>query len=99
MLKINNKEYVLHLLIQKLITISDLTAGKYDIAVTYGDETYTLINATSDVSVYGNVVTNETFFIYFDEDGLLREEVPFDELIFKGVFRYCNLFLLQLLLK
>ena len=87
MLKINNKEYVLSFTDSKdNVTISDLTAGKYDIAVTYGDETYTLINATSDVSVYGNVVTNETFFIYFDEDGLLREEVPFDELIFKGEF-------------
>ena len=87
MLKINNKEYVLSFTDSKAnVTISDLTAGKYDIAVTYGDETYTLINATSDVSVYGNVVTNETFFIYFDEDGLLREEVPFDELIFKGEF-------------
>ena len=87
MLKINNKEYVLSFTDSKAnVTISDLTAGKYDIAVTYGDETYTLINATSDVSVYGNVVTNETFFIYFDEEGLLREEVPFDELIFKGEF-------------
>ena len=87
MLKINNKEYVLSFTDSKAnVTISDLTAGKYDIAVTYGDETYTLINATSDVSVYGNVVTNETFFIYFDEDGLLSEEVPFDELIFKGEF-------------
>ena len=87
MLKINNKEYVLSFTDSKAnVTISDLTACKYDIAVTYGDETYTLINATSDVSVYGNVVTNETFFIYFDEDGLLREEVPFDELIFKGEF-------------
>ena len=87
MLKINNKEYVLSFTDSKAnVTISDLTAGKYDIAVTYGDETYTLINATSDVSVYGNVVTNETFFIYFDEDGLLREEIPFDELVFKGEF-------------
>ena len=87
MLKINNKEYVLSFTDSKAnVTISDLNAGKYDIAVTYGDETYTLINATSDVSVYGNVVTNETFFIYFDEDGLLREEVPFDELVFKGEF-------------
>ena len=87
MLKLNNKEYVLSFTDSKAnVTISDLTAGKYDIAVTYGDETYTLINSTSDVSVYGNVVTNETFFIYFDEDGLLREEVPFDELIFKGEF-------------
>ena len=87
MLKINNKEYVLSFTDSKAnVTISDLTAGKYDIAVTYGDETYTLINATSDVSVYGNVVTNETFFIYFDEDGLLREEVPFDELVFRGEF-------------
>ena len=87
MLKINNKEYILSFTDSKAnVTISDLNAGKYDIAVTYGDETYTLINATSDVSVYGNVVTNETFFIYFDEDGLLREEVPFDELIFKGEF-------------
>ena len=87
MLKINNKEYILSFTDSKAnVTISDLNAGKYNIAVTYGDETYTLINATSDVSVYGNVVTNETFFIYFDEDGLLREEVPFDELIFKGEF-------------
>ena len=86
-LKINNNEYDLVFSDSKAsVVISNLTAGKYDITVTYSNSSYALNNATSSVNVYGNVVTNETFFVYFDEDGLLREEVPFDELVFKGEF-------------
>ena len=86
-LKINNNEYDLVFSDSKAsVVISNLTAGKYDITVTYSNSSYALSNATSSVNVYGNVVTNETFFVYFDEDGLLRKEVPFDELVFKGEF-------------
>ena len=34
----------------------------------------------------GNVVTNDTFYSYFDEDGLLRDSITFKELIFNGTF-------------
>ena len=86
-LKINNNEYDLVFSDSKAsVVISNLTAGKYDITVTYSNSSYALSNATSSVNVYGNVVINETFFVYFDEDGLLRKEVPFDELVFKGEF-------------
>ena len=85
--KINNKEYSLSIIDSKgRVFIFGLYAGDYDIEVLCSNEAYSLINATSKVSVYGNVVTNETFFIYFDKDGMLRSEIPFNELIFKGEF-------------
>ena len=85
--RINNKDYVLSFVDSKAsVTVSGLSDGNYDVEVVSSNKAYTLVNATSKVSVYGNVVTNETFFIYFDEDGVLRNEVPFNELIFKGEF-------------
>ena len=57
--------------------------GNDQITVKSGSQTLTVPVTTKELT---NIVTNETFFIYFDEDGLLREEVPFDELIFKGEF-------------
>ena len=57
--------------------------GNDQITVKSGSQTLTVPVTTKELT---NIVTNETFFIYFDEDGLLREEVPFDELVFKGEF-------------
>ena len=55
--------------------------------VTYnGDE---FINVDTDSTTFiglDNVVTEDIFYEYFDEYGFLNEEVPFDELIFKGEF-------------
>ena len=33
-----------------------------------------------------NVVTNDTFYSYFDEDGFLRDSITFEELTFNGTF-------------
>ena len=70
------------------VTISDLKYGTHTITVQYnGDDNYQgAANATTSIKVYNNVVTNETFFKYFDENGILRDVVSFDELIFKGEF-------------
>lgn len=39
----------------------------------------------------GNIVTNETFFSYFDDSGVLLDNVSYDELIFEGNFNGLNL--------
>ena len=45
-----------------------------------------------DAAVYGNGVitsenvTNDTFYNFFDESGVLKDEVTYDELIFQGSF-------------
>ena len=70
------------------VVISGLTDGNYTIDVQYnGDDNFVgAANATTSIRVYGNVVTNETFSKYFGPQGWLLSEVPFDELIFKGLF-------------
>ena len=34
----------------------------------------------------GNVVTNDTFHSYFDDDGILKDSIKFEKLIFNGTF-------------
>jgi predicted outer membrane repeat protein len=60
----------------------------YRIDVSYlGDDNYEAAFEFQVVeSIYTNVVTNDTFFGYFDEDGVLLDDVEFDELIFSGNF-------------
>ncbi|WP_019267219.1 Ig-like domain repeat protein [Methanobrevibacter smithii] len=69
------------------LKVSDLVAGVNTVVVNYyGDDNFKPSTNSTIFKVFDGVVTNETFFVYFDEDGLLREEVPFDELVFKGEF-------------
>ena len=69
------------------LKVSDLVAGVNTVVVNYyGDDNFKYSTNSTTFKVLDGVVTNETFFVYFDEDGLLREEVPFDELVFKGEF-------------
>ncbi|WP_458454515.1 right-handed parallel beta-helix repeat-containing protein [Methanobrevibacter sp.] len=64
--------------------------GKYNITVKYFDATeqfgYSEANKTLAVSGINNVVTPENFYNFFDENGALKDDVPFDELTFKGTF-------------
>ena len=67
------------------ITIPDLDNGDYEVDVIYsGDDKYT--NASTTVSFeVSNIVTNDTFERFFDEDGNLKAGVKCDDLIFDGV--------------
>jgi hypothetical protein len=43
-------------------------------------------NILGNSSELSNVVTNDTFYSYFDEDGFLRDSITFEELTFNGTF-------------
>ncbi|MBE6511041.1 MAG: hypothetical protein E7Z74_07245 [Methanobrevibacter millerae] len=66
------------------VTFENLTPGKYDIDVVYsGDNKYNANNGTTDVTVT-NIVNNETYSKFFDENGTLSDEFVGDELVFDG---------------
>ncbi len=61
-----------------------LTSGENVIPVKADSETLTLTyNVGSSTT---NIVTNDTFFNFFDNAGTLLESITFDTLIFKGEF-------------
>ena len=65
-------------------TFDKLTPGDYDISVVYsGDDKYNANNETANVAVT-NIVNNETFSKFFDENGTLSDEFTGDELVFEG---------------
>lgn len=70
-------------------------SGKYNITAKYIDSTGQFkdneLNKTLTVSGINNVVTPETFYNFFDENNVLREGIPFDELTFKGEFNNLGL--------
>lgn len=88
---INNKEYeALSLENNKAtfeINASDINAGLNYVTVTYGGSEE-IAGESKDATFYGldNVVFSEVFFEFFDSTGLLKEDVPYSELIFKGSF-------------
>ena len=89
--KVNGKEYeAIPLKDGKAVFVvpaPDVEVGLNDVIVVYsGNEN---ISADSKAaSFYGldNVVYTEVFFNYFDENGFLKDDVPYDDLIFKGAF-------------
>ena len=85
---VGGKTYTVNLTDGKAtLKVSDLPAGENTVKVDYdGDGKFKSSTNSTTFKVFDGIVTNETFFVYFDEDGLLREEVPFDELVFKGEF-------------
>ena len=82
------------------VTFTSTSGNLNTVVATVGGQastTYTIdandkeIVATSSdavivMPIITNVVTNDTFFRYFDEDGMLLDTIPFDELIFQGDF-------------
>ncbi|MDO5832345.1 MAG: hypothetical protein Q4Q14_05840, partial [Methanobrevibacter sp.] len=63
--------------------------GRYNLTAKYVDETnlFGSNQANATLTIAGIVeLTNETFFNFFDENGLLRDEIDVDELVFHGEF-------------
>ena len=64
--------------------------GTYSIKANYSDATgefsYGEDTATLNVNGVNNIVTPETFSMFFDENGNLKSDLPFDELYFEGTF-------------
>ena len=57
--------------------------GNDQITAKSGSQTLTVPVTTKELT---NIVTNETFFDYFGDDGMLLGDITFDTLIFKGEF-------------
>ena len=69
------------------IPASDIKVGLNDLTVTFNGNK--VISSDSKATTfYGldNVVFAEVFFDFFDENGILRDSVPYTDLIFKGAF-------------
>jgi predicted outer membrane repeat protein len=64
----------------------DLLMGENTVEVVYDDISYNYAEDETTFQVLDNVVTQDNFFYYFDEGGVLLEDIPYDELIFKGDF-------------
>ena len=64
--------------------------GTYDIKANYseaiGEFSYSEDTAILNVTGVNNVVTPETFSMFFDENGNLKTDLPLDELYFEGTF-------------
>ena len=64
--------------------------GTYDIKANYSDATgefsYSEDTANLNVNGVNNVVTPDTFSMFFDENGNLKSDLPLDELYFEGTF-------------
>ena len=90
---IGNKTYNGKLINGKTtIDIPDLAVGNTNAAVVYfGDKKYADKTINIVFTVIGNTVTNDTFFNYFDKDGVLKSDIPFSDLIFTGSFSGLNL--------
>ena len=73
---------------QNIMIAKDI--GEYVITAKYIDETGEFANnqstAVLDVVGIKNIVTPETLSNFFDENGVLKSDVPFDEIIFQGEF-------------
>ena len=84
-IKVNGKEIAVATLSEgsatKTIDADDIVDGINTVEVTYDGFT----NSTT-FNAQGNVVTPDNFDKFFDDAGNLQNDVPFDELIFKGEF-------------
>ncbi|MEE1133218.1 MAG: right-handed parallel beta-helix repeat-containing protein [Methanobrevibacter sp.] len=74
---------------QSILISKDI--GTYDIKAKFIDTTeqFGASEATKTLTVTGinNIVTPETIGNFFDENGVMKANVPFDELIFQGEFK------------
>lgn len=65
------------------IALSNQSADGQTVYLVYASENTVIM---SDNEVEGNIVTASNLDKFFDEDGILKDDVEFDELIFKGKF-------------
>ena len=70
-------------------TVDAQASTNYTLDATDDSITATSRNATVEMPIGGpssNIVTQDNFYSFFDEDGMLLDNVTYDELIFKGNF-------------
>lgn len=67
-------------------TVGAKASTTYTIDANDGAITATSGNATVDMPIASNIVTQSNFYDFFDEYGILLDNVTFDELIFQGEF-------------
>jgi hypothetical protein len=75
----------------------DYTTISDAVGAANGDETISAENGENDDAIIGdgeNIVTNETFYNYFDEDGFLKDSVTANELVFKGNFSDVSMYVI-----
>lgn len=73
-----------------LVLSNNYAEGSYNIVAKYGDVNG-VYNQSMDKAVLkvistSLIVTNSTFFNFFDNDGMLKESIDANELIFSGLF-------------
>ena len=69
------------------IPANNIEVGLNNLTVTYSGNKV-ISSDSKDATFYGldNVVFAEVFFDFFDENGILKDDVPYNDLIFKGAF-------------
>ena len=69
------------------IPANNIEVGLNDLTVTYnGNKVISSDSKTTQFYGLDNVVFTEVFFDFFDKNGLLKDSVPYNDLIFKGAF-------------
>ena len=89
-IKVNDKNYTVDLtdgVASQEFVAEDFVAGENTVEVTYNGGSFIPANATTTFRVIDGIITNDTFFAYFDENGNLFDAVPANaELTFVGAF-------------
>ncbi|WP_405265534.1 beta strand repeat-containing protein [Methanobrevibacter sp.] len=89
-IKVNDKNYTIDLtdgVASQEFAAEDFIAGVNTVEVTYNGGSFIPANATATFSVIDGIITNDTFYAYFDENGNLFDAVPANaELTFVGAF-------------
>ncbi len=89
-IKVNDKEYTVDLtdgVASQEFAAEDFIPGVNDVTVTYNGGSFIPAEATATFRVIDGIITNDTFFDYFTEDGILSDAVPEGaELTFVGEF-------------
>ena len=89
-IKVNDKNYTVDLtdgVASQEFAAEDFIAGENTVEVTYNGGSFIPANATATFRVIDGVITNDTFYAYFDENGNLFDAIPENaELTFVGAF-------------
>ena len=86
-IRINNKEYTVDLIDGVATKEIDDYGDDFNVEVTYNGDLKYLPNTNSTTfKLIDNIVTPDEFYVYFEKDGSLKSAMPYDKLIFEGVF-------------